>query len=244
MKKIGILGSRELSCKILNWIVKQNNVDIVGVVVPSFKGWWDDKLEKTSKSHKINTYNTIEKLLEQKPDILFSINYWKTISNEHINKVKEGIINIHHSYLLKYRGRYSTSWAIINARKTNNWQHGTTLHYITPQLDDGPIIASYKCDITDVDTAESLFIKVEDLAYKMFKDNFSKIISGKVIHFLEPDPDFYFYDKNSNKDLEIKYGDPLPYVYDLVRAWSFKDRPKPYFKFNNKKITLSLENEE
>ena len=28
MKKIGILGSRELSCKILNWIVNQNNVDI------------------------------------------------------------------------------------------------------------------------------------------------------------------------------------------------------------------------
>tara|TARA_Y100001972_G_scaffold6906_1_gene7372 strand:+ start:1143 stop:1871 length:729 start_codon:yes stop_codon:yes gene_type:complete len=241
--KIGILGSRKLSCKILNWLVS-NNANIIGVVTPPFKGWWNDNLKQLSKAHNVKTYDTIEEILEQKPDILFSINYWKTINKKHINMVKEGIINIHHSYMLKYRGRYSTSWSIINARKTNNWVHGTTLHYITSKLDEGPIISSYKCDITDVDTAESLFIKVEDLAFKMFKDNFDKIINKKSLNLLEPDSDFYFYDRDSNKNLEVKYGLPIEEVYDFVRAWTFKDRPKPYFLLNNKKIILSLENEE
>jgi len=32
MKKIGIIGSRDLACKILEWILDESNVKIVGVV--------------------------------------------------------------------------------------------------------------------------------------------------------------------------------------------------------------------
>ena len=243
MKRIGILGSRELSCKILDWIVNQNKVEIVGIVTPPFKGWWKDKLKDTSELYKLKTYDTIEGLIDKSPDVIFSINYWKLISEEHINRMKGKIVNIHHSYLLKYRGRYSTSWAISNARKTNNWYHGTTLHYVTPELDNGPIISSYKCEIKDTDTSEVLFSRVEDLAFKMFKDNFDKIVNDEINNFLEPDLDFYHYDKDSNKNLEVEYGLPIEEVYDFVRAWSFKDRPKPYFNFGKKKITLNLESD-
>lgn len=239
MKRVGILGSRELSYKILQWIVEQNNVNIVGVVTPPFNGWWNDKLKDVAEHNNLKVFNSIEELIEQQPDILFSINYWKTISKKHIDLVKEGIINIHHSYLLKYRGRYSTSWAIINSNK-NNKTHGTTLHYITSKLDEGPIIDSRKCIIDDLDTAESLFIKVEDLAFNMFKDNFNKIIDNKIIKLLDPDSDFYFYDKNSNQNLEIKYGVSQEKLYNFVRAWSFKDRPRPYFIYKGKKITLEI----
>ena len=240
MKRVGILGSRELSYKILQWIIKQNNVNIIGVVAPPFSGWWDDKLKTIAKHNNLKVFNSIEELIEQQPDVLFSINYWKTISKEHIDLVKGGIINIHHSYLLKYRGRYSTSWAIINSDK-NNKTHGTTLHYITSKLDEGPIIDSRKCTIDDLDTAESLFIKVENLAFNMFKDNFNKIIDNKVIKLLNPDSDFYFYDKNSNQNLEIKYGVSQEKLYNFVRAWTFKNRPKPYFIINGKKLTLEYE---
>ena len=240
MKRIGILGSRELSCKILQWITTQEDVDIVGVVAPPFSGWWNDELKNVAESNNIKTFDSIEELLDQHLDVLFSINYWKTISKEHIDLVKGRIVNIHHSYLLKYRGRYSTSWAIVNARKLSNWEHGTTLHYILPDLDSGPIIDSYKCDITELDTAETLFAKVESLAYDVFINNFKKIINNTVIEFLEPDPDFIYYNKDSNKNLEIKYGTPIEAVYDLIRAWTFKDRPKPYFCFMGKRILLSL----
>ena len=107
------------------------------------------------------------------------------------------IVNIHHSHLLKYRGRYSTSWAIVNGEK----YHGTSLHYITPELDNGPIISSYKCEIKDDDTAESLFTRVEELAFDMFKDNFNNILDDNIDNFLEPESNYYHYDKDSNKDL-------------------------------------------
>lgn len=241
MKQVGILGSRNLSCKILEWIIDQNNVNVVGVVAPPFNGWWNDKLRQVAEDNKLQIFDSIEELLKQSPDVLFSINYWKTISKEHINSVKGGIVNIHHSYLLKYRGRYSTSWAIANARKLSNWQHGTTIHYISPKLDAGPIIDSYKCDITESDTAKTLFMKVESLAFDIFINNFEKIINNTVTSFLEPDPEFIYYDKDSNKNLEIEYGLPIEEVYDFIRAWTFDDRPLPYFNFKGKKILVSLE---
>lgn len=240
MKKIGILGSRELACKISEWIIGQNKCKVIGIVAPPFKGWWDDKLEETAKKFDVALYSSIEDLLKEEPDILFSINYWKTIEAEHIKAVNGQIINIHHSYLLKYRGRYTTSWAIMNSRKLNCNFHGTTLHYITEKLDEGPIIASYKCPIEQDDTAETLFNRVEELAIEMFKENFENIINNNITSFLEPDKDYIFYDINSNKDLEINYDIPIEDVYDFVRAWSFKDRPKPYFKLNDIKIYLSL----
>ncbi|MEI6610749.1 MAG: formyltransferase family protein [Deltaproteobacteria bacterium] len=240
MKKIGILGSRELACKITEWLINQNKVEIVGIVAPPFKGWWNDNMEETAKANGIDVFETIDDLISTQPEIIFSINYWKIIDEEHIKAVKGGIINIHHSYLLKYRGRYSTSWAIINARQLNCWIHGTTLHYITKELDNGPILASYQCSIEEDDTAETLFAKVEELAFTMFKENVFKILNNETISFLEPDSSCFYYDKDSNKNLEIKYGTPLEEIYDFVRAWSFKDRPKPYFKLTDKKIFLTV----
>lgn len=239
MKKIGIIGSKNGCVRVINWAVKQN-VEIVGVVAPPFKGWWNDRVKETAESHGLKIYNTLDELIEQSPDVIFSLSYWKIISQEHIDKVRGGIVNVHHSYLLKYRGRYSTSWAIVNARKTNNWNHGTTIHYINSKLDDGPIIDSYKCKIKKDDTAKKLHNRVEDLAFKMVTDNFYKIVNNQVKDFLEADSDFYYYDKDSNKNLEIEYGSPLNEVYDIIRAWTFDDRPKPYFRFGDKKIILTL----
>ncbi len=236
MKRIALLGSRDISVEILKWIVEQNDCEVVGVVAPPFKGWWNDKLKETSINLGIKTFDDIQDVIDLNPELIFSINYWKLISEEHINSVNGNIINLHHSYRLKYRGRYSTSWAIVNGED----YHGTTLHYITPKLDDGPIIESYKCEIKDSDNAEYLFERVEKLALKMFKDTYKKIIEDKVIEFVEPEPNPYYYDIDSNKNLEIEYGKPINEVYNFVRAWSFKDRPRPYFKHNGKRITLEI----
>ena len=161
MKKIGIIGSKNGCVRVINWAVKQN-VEIVGVVAPPFKGWWNDRVKETAESHGLKIYNTLDELIEQSPDVIFSLSYWKIISQEHIDKVGGGIVNVHHSYLLKYRGRYSTSWAIVNARKTNNWNHGTTIHYINSKLDDGPIIDQTIVNVSHRDEVDDLIRKGRD----------------------------------------------------------------------------------
>lgn len=241
--KIAFAASRNLSVDIIQWIHNNKtkyNVELVGGVAPKFKGWWDDKVNETYANLEIPIYSSIEEMIDDsKPEIVFSLNYWRIISPEYIAKVDKGIINIHHSYKLRFRGRYSTSWAIIHARKDDNWWHGTTLHYVDSKLDNGYIIASERCNIYENDTAEILFERVENLAVDMFKNSFHKILNG-VNKFIEPDSNFFYYGIDSNNNLEIDFNSSIEEVYDFVRAWSFKDRPKPYIMFEGNKIELSI----
>ena len=244
--RIAFAASRNLSIEIIEWISNNKtefDIQLVGGVAPQFKGWWDDKVAETYKNFEIPIYSSLEEMIDDsKPEIVFSLNYWKIVPSEYISKVEKGIINIHHSYKLRFRGRYSTSWAIIHARKDNNWWHGTTLHYIDSKLDNGSIIASQRCKIQENDTAESLFIRVENLAMEMFKNNFLKMLIGEHV-FIEPDSQFFYYGKDSNSNLKVDYNKPFEEVYDFVRAWSFKDRPKPYYEHNGRKVILTITNE-
>ena len=241
--RIAFAASRNLSIEIIVWIYNNKtkfDIQLVGGVAPKFKGWWDDKVYETYKNLHIPIYSSIEEMIDDsKPEIVFSLNYWKIISPECISKVENGIINIHHSYKLRFRGRYSTSWAIIHARKDNNWWHGSTLHYVDSKLDNGSIIVSERCEINENDTAEILFDRVENLAFEMFKNNFHKMLIGEH-NFMESDSEFFYYGKDSNKNLKVDFNKSIEEVYDFVRAWSFKDRPKPYYLFNKKKIFLTL----
>lgn len=237
-KRIVILGSRDLCVNITEWIIQLEEVEIIGAIAPPFNGWWNDSFRKTIEKNNIPEIS-IDDLKGLSVDIVFTINYWKKIPFEIINIIPLGIVNIHHSYLLRYKGRYTSSWAIINARKDNYWKHGTTLHYIDDKLDEGKIIDSRCVSIEEDDTAETIFQKVEYLALNMFKENFHRILDG-VTTFIPPSKDSYFFNIDSNKDLSVEYGIPIEELYDYVRAWSFKDRPKPYFLYKGKKIYLSL----
>jgi methionyl-tRNA formyltransferase len=238
--KIAFAGSRDLAVKIINWIDQKKDyydIEIVGGIAPQFKGWWNDQVENEYKKLNIPIYSNLEEMISVgNPDIIFSLNYWKIIPEKQIKKLRCGIINIHHSYKLRFRGRYSTSWAIIHARKDNNWVHGTTIHYIDKNLDNGKIIASEKCIIEKDDTAESLFIKVEQLAFNTFKKSFQKIIDGPK-SFIQPDPTFYYYGKDSKKDFEIDSSVSNIDLEDFIRAWTFKDRALPLIRYKNKKLT-------
>jgi methionyl-tRNA formyltransferase len=236
---VGIIGSRNLACELTSWMADQKSATIIGGVPPPYSGWWNDDFRSTLESLNIPVCNEFSELLELKPDIIFSINYWKTISVDDINSIKMGIVNIHHSYMLKYKGRFSTSWAILNARKYNNWTHGSTLHFIDQNLDEGKIIDSWSCPIYEDDTAEKLFIRVEKLAIEMFKYNFNRILEGDIV-YLKPIEETFFYGKES-QDLEVNLNMNIEEIYDHVRAWSFKNRPKPFITYGDKKIYLSLE---
>ena len=98
MKKIAILGSRDISVKILKWIIEQNDCEIVGVVTPTYKTWWNDKLKETAIRWGINTFDDIQDVIDLKPDVIFSINYWKLITEEHINAMDGNIINLNSAF--------------------------------------------------------------------------------------------------------------------------------------------------
>src|SRR5262245_49288120 len=105
----------------------------------------------------------VRRIRELAPDILFSFYYRKLIRQPILDIPKRGCLNLHGSYLPKYRGRAPINWVLVHGEK----ETGVTLHHMTAAPDAGDIVGQKKIAITDDDTARTLMSKATDAAAKM-----------------------------------------------------------------------------
>ncbi len=121
----------------------------------------------------------MELLREKKVTFIVLARYMQIISDEMIAQYPHHIINIHHSFLPAFVGAkpYHQAWErgvkII----------GATSHYVTAELDAGPIIEQDVVRITHKDTPESLVLKGKDLEKIVLSHAVSKHIQRKILTY-------------------------------------------------------------
>lgn len=98
-------------------------------------------------------------LQENNVDLIVLARYMQIISSDFVNKYSNRIINIHHSFLPAFPG----SKPYHSAYKRGVKIIGATSHYITADLDEGPIIEQDVTRISHKDTVEALIRKGQDL---------------------------------------------------------------------------------
>ena len=120
------------------------------------------------------------KLLEhEKITFIVLARYMQIISDDMIAHYPHHIINIHHSFLPAFVGAkpYHQAWArgvkII----------GATSHYVTAELDAGPIIEQDVARISHKDTPESLVRKGQDLEKIVLSRAVTKHIERKILTY-------------------------------------------------------------
>jgi methionyl-tRNA formyltransferase len=177
--------------------------------------------------------------LIRKSEIVFSLGYWKKINKESINKVKFGIVNIHNSYKLKYRGRHMSFWVIINNEKV----HGTTIHYMNEKIDDGKIIDTSSFEIEEDDTSYSLNSQANTIALELLKKNIDKILTGKVNNKISKSSKYYYYkEKDLCHEIPSELLKSPKKLLRNIRALSYPNKPKPYLLIDSKKVFLEIDN--
>ena len=109
----------------------------------------------------------------------------RILSENFVNHYIGRMINIHPSLLPKYRGLNTHQRAIDN----NDKIHGVSVHFVTPELDGGPIIIQSQVPIKASDTAKSLAKRVQKqehliypIAIKWFASNRIKLRNGELIY--------------------------------------------------------------
>ena len=118
-------------------------------------------------------------LRREKVTFIVLARYMQIISDDMIAQYPNHIINIHHSFLPAFVGAkpYHQAWErgvkII----------GATSHYVTAELDAGPIIEQDVTRITHKDTPESLVLKGEDLEKIVLSRAVSKHIARKILTY-------------------------------------------------------------
>ena len=126
----------------------------------------------------------LSKFLNQHdPDLIVLAGYMKIIPPEIVNQYSGKIVNIHPSLLPKYPGLNTYAKVLAN----HDVYNGATVHFVTCDLDQGPIIIQGKYTVpngSDESSLETLTHNAEHMIYpiavKWFADNVIKMKGGKL----------------------------------------------------------------
>lgn len=116
-------------------------------------------------------------LEEYKIDFIVLARYMQIISDDFITHYPNKIINIHHSFLPAFVGAKPYHAAHERGVKLI----GATSHYVTPELDAGPIIKQDVAQVSHKDTVQNLIAKGRDLEKIVLSRAVSKHIDRKIL---------------------------------------------------------------
>ena len=124
------------------------------------------------QNNKIAEKNILIILKKKKIKFICLCGFMRIITNNFIKKFNGKIINIHPSYLPKYKGLNTSARALANNEKFS----GCTVHYVTAKLDSGRIIMQKKIKITKNETEKSLDKKIITEEHKLYPKAILKIL--------------------------------------------------------------------
>ena len=140
-----------------------------------------------TKDNKAQAEAQTNALLEKhQPDFIVLARYMQILSNEFVSRYPNRIINIHHSFLPAFIGGRPYHQAFERGVKLI----GATSHYVTQELDDGPIIEQDVVRVSHRDTVEDLIRKGRDLekivlsrAVRLHVENRVLVYGNKTVVF-------------------------------------------------------------
>jgi len=118
-------------------------------------------------------------LRDAKVDFIVLARYMQIISENMIDQYPSNIINIHHSFLPAFIGAKPYHAAYDRGVKII----GATSHYVTTELDAGPIIEQDVVRVTHTDTVQSFIHKGQDLEKIVLSRAVEKHIDRKVLAY-------------------------------------------------------------
>lgn len=110
------------------------------------------------------------------PDLIVCAGYMRLISDAAVASRTGRMINIHPSLLPAFKG-LRTHQQALEARVP---VHGASVHYVTPELDGGPVIAQVRVPVETVDDVDSLAGRVLRREHPLLIATLRAIADGRV----------------------------------------------------------------
>ncbi len=117
----------------------------------------------------------IRYLREADLDYIICVHFPHYIPKKVLDIPKKGVINLHPAYLPYNRGWHTPSWAILEGTPI-----GATMQFMDEGIDTGPIIARQEVKPSPGDTAHTLYQKVLDAEFELFKEVWPLLLSGDL----------------------------------------------------------------
>lgn len=117
-----------------------------------------------------------EQLIAWNAEVVVLAGFMRILTGEFVGQWPGKMLNVHPSLLPKYRG-LNTHQRAIDAGDT---EAGSSIHFVTEELDGGPIVLQARVAIAATDDAESLASKVQAQEHRHYPDVVRWLCSGEL----------------------------------------------------------------
>ena len=101
---------------------------------------------------------------QHQPDLVVLAGFMRILTPEFVQHYQGRLLNIHPSLLPKYQG-LNTHQRAIDAGDT---EHGCSVHFVTAELDGGPVILQAKVPVFPGDDADSVAERVHEQEHRIY----------------------------------------------------------------------------
>jgi formyltetrahydrofolate deformylase len=140
----------EITSIVSNHVKWQRRAEHEGIAFHHLPITPENKLEQEAK--------LLAMVEEQDVDLIILARYMQVLSDQLCRKLDGRVINIHHSFLPGFKGAKPYHRAYERGVK----MVGATAHYVTPDLDEGPIITQDVSIVDHADTVDDLIAQGQD----------------------------------------------------------------------------------
>jgi len=149
--------------------------DVVGVVSNKLEAYGltrakNENIVTVALSHKdfASRENYDQALITEidklSPDIIVLAGFMRILTPAFVQHYQGKLLNIHPSLLPKYQGLNTHQRSIDAGDK----EHGVSVHFVTEELDGGPVILQAKVPIFDGDTSDDLAARVHEQEHRIY----------------------------------------------------------------------------
>jgi phosphoribosylglycinamide formyltransferase-1 len=118
----------------------------------------------------------VDVLEQHRVDLVVLAGFMRILSNVFIRHFEGRVLNIHPALLPKYPGLNTHQRAIEAGER---W-HGSTVHFVTEELDGGPRILQGRVTVLSDDTASLLSARVQAVEHKIYPRAAALFASGRI----------------------------------------------------------------
>jgi len=101
---------------------------------------------------------------EHQPDLVVLAGFMRILTPEFVTHYQGRLFNIHPSLLPKYQGLHTHQRAI----DAGDFEHGCSVHFVTAELDGGPVVLQAKVPIFPGDDANTVAARVHEQEHQIY----------------------------------------------------------------------------
>jgi methionyl-tRNA formyltransferase len=228
--KIVFMGTAELSCTVLEALVRNEQFQVTAVVTQPDRPKGRELKPQSSPvkvfARKLNLpvlqpvrardEKFIADLRALQPELIVVAAYGQILPPEILDLPRHGCLNVHTSLLPKYRGAAPIQWAIAHG----DAETGVTIMEMDAGLDTGPMVAQRRTPISPEDDSASLHGRLAQLGAELLLETIPDYVAGKIQPQPQPVEGVSLAPRIKKEDGRIDWNLPAQTIWNRLRAFT------------------------